>query len=86
MASTSVGMRWMRADENFRFQIDTLMAKMRTRSKRRIAEEAGIVDSTFYKRYKTPGELTKKEERQLASVFERYGLKYDPTWGERATA
>lgn len=86
MASTSIGMRWMRADENFRTQIDTLMAKMRTRSKQRVANEAGIVGSTFYKHYETPSKLTKKEERLLASVFERYGLKYDPTLGEGAQA
>ena len=86
MASTAIGMRWKRADENFRKQIDTLKVAMGCRSLARVANEAGLVPSTLYSHYNAPGKISRREERQLSSVFERYGLKYDPTWGEGASA
>ena len=76
--------RWQLADDNFRKQIDMLMAVMGTKNKARVAEEAGIERCTFYNRYRRPGTLTKCEERMLASLFERNGLHYDMTQGEGA--
>ena len=82
MASSTVGMRWAKADENFRQQIDKLMGVMRCRSIAKLAEEAGLVPSTLYSHYEHPRKLKKREERQLISVFERYGVPYDVSWGE----
>lgn len=74
--------RWQAADENFRMQIRQLMAAMDTRDKDRVAQEAGMKSSTFYMRYRTPATLRRGEERQLQSLFARYGLRYDMTLGE----
>lgn len=74
--------RWQKADENFRKQIKMLMIAMNTNDKRDIAREAGLSPFIIYSRFETPSKLCKIEERQLASVFERYGLQYDPTLGE----
>ena len=78
--------RWQKADENFRLQIRRLMAEMGTTTKELVAKEAGMEYRTFCKKYQNPGSLLKREERQIASVFERYGLHYDPTMGEGVTA
>lgn len=78
--------RWQVADDNFRSQIDLLMVRMRTRDKARVAQEAGIQRNTFYNRYNHPSGLLKREERMLASLFERYDMRYDPTLGEGLSA
>lgn len=76
--------RWQLADENFREQIDLLMVKMRTRNKADVADEAGLRRSSFYSRYDHPRTLRISELRLLMILFEKYGLKFDPTMGEGA--
>ena len=84
MAQTPIATRWARADSNFRKQIRMLMAEMGTASKERVASEAGIASCTFYRIYNSPSRMTKCAERQIASVFERSGMRYDMTLGEGA--
>lgn len=74
--------RWQKADDNFRGQIKLLMLKMGVKNLTMVASEAGITAGTLYNRFKHPATLLKREERQLASLFERYGMTYDPTLGE----
>jgi hypothetical protein len=83
---SEVGEKWRRQDQNFRRQIDSLMIQMETGDKRRVAAEAGMNPNTFYTRYAHPGTMKKREERQIASVFRRYGMVYDPTMGEGVRA
>ena len=77
---SEIGEKWRRQDENFRRQIDSLMIQMETGDKRRVAAEAGMNYNTFYRRYAHPGTMKKREERQIASVFARYGVPYNPAW------
>lgn len=74
--------RWMIADDNFRSQIDHLMGVMRTKDKRKVAEEAGLSEYKMYAYYETPSRLTKLAERQIESVFQRYGIPYNWNWEE----
>lgn len=78
--------RWQLADDNFRQQIDLLMVKMRTKNKADVADEAGIKRNSFYNRYEHPRTLRVFEVRLLMIVFEKYGLRFDPTMGEGAAA
>lgn len=78
--------RWQLADENFREQIDLLMVRMRTKNKADVADEAGISRSNFYARYAHPRTLRLFEVRLLMMLFEKHGLRFDPTLGEGTEA
>lgn len=78
--------RWQLADDNFREQIDLLMVRMRTKNKADVADAAGIKRNSFYNRYEHPRTLRVFEVRLLMIVFEKYGLRFDPTMGEGAAA
>lgn len=78
--------KWRSADENFRQQIRQLMARMGVRNLNKVADEAGIKPSTFRNRYEHPSGLLKREERMLSMLFEQYGMTYDVTLGEGASA
>ncbi len=78
----AVKSRWQQADDNFRSQIDRLMGMMRTKDKRKIAKEAGLSEYKMYAYYETPSKMTKCAERQIASVFLRYGVPYNWNWEE----
>lgn len=78
--------RWQLADDNFREQIDLLMVRMHTKNKADVADAAGIKRNSFYNRYEHPRTLRVFEVRLLMIVFEKYGLRFDPTMGEGAAA
>ena len=77
--------RWSIADDNFREQLDLFMVK--TRMKREeIAAECEVCHATLNNYYKSPSTMPKKVERRLTMLFEKYGLRYDPTMGEGVRA
>lgn len=78
--------RWQREDDNFRKQIRILMAAIGTEDKRVVAREAGLSEYKMYTYFETPSKLTKCAERQLESVFVRYGVAYDRSWGEEVAS
>lgn len=73
-------------DVNIQMQIDQLMSVMRTRDKRKVADEAGITWSRFYDCYNHPSKFRLVDIRKLTILFERHGLSLDMTFGTGATA
>ena len=77
--------RWIRADENFRQQIDVFMAKSQMK-REEIADFCGVCHATFNNYYNHPSTMKKRVERFLSMLFESHGMRYDPTLGEGAQA
>ena len=77
--------RWQLADDNFRKQFDHFLVESRLK-RQDIEREMGISPPTLKRYYDSPSTMTRRRERQLIQIFERYGVKYDMTLGEGAGA
>lgn len=77
--------RWQLADDNFRKQVGHLMVEAKL-SKQDVANELGISQPTWRRYLESPSTMKKVVERKLAMLFERHGMRYDPTMGEGAGA
>lgn len=75
--------RWTKADRNFRRQIDEIADILGFTPKQVIGF---VLKTTHYQTikrfYDDPSRMTKKQERDFASFFEKNGLPFDMTWGE----
>lgn len=78
--------RWQKADENFRKQIERFKAESGL-NVRQIAEQCGgLTRTTMYQYIAHPSFMPKRTERYLTMLFEKYGMRYDPTMGEGEAA
>lgn len=74
--------RWQAADENFRKQIDHFKAESGL-NVTQIAEQCGGISRiSMYRYMEHPASMPKRTERYLTMLFEKYGMRYDPTMGE----
>lgn len=76
--------RWKRADARFRGQLGELMAQADLKIED-IASALGVSFKTVYARFHRPETLRKREERVLAELFARHGMRYDPLLDEAAS-
>ena len=85
MAATKVNNRWTRMNDNFRKQIEHFEVETRMKPAQ-IAKECGISAASMYNYMRDCAHMTKLTERYLIQLFERHGMKYDPTLGEGVNA